>query len=323
MAWFGHLIEIARFFASQDARSAVASLGEKISPRTEAIAKRTVQKVSIEKGEQNRLIDVVDALALKLEEDEATNEAIFEILTCFGEMTQNAFDHGCSRDDDKVDITINHGSVTLSLSVKQPNPLPNTILRARNLPAEAIAKKFLEVGHGGLEVIAELADSIRIVGSSTIVTFHLKKPRNRVISSRSGGHSSNSSSKTGFFEDPPYILSDGRDDIYVYRKEDVNIIRLHGSFLANDRDALHSVFSKHVGDADLIIAFEGVKQFTSGPLGSLILAVRGTAAAGFRVVLVSPPSPFVIKVLQTASDRTDTVTESTSVEAALASLRHR
>ncbi|MEO0363179.1 MAG: hypothetical protein AAF322_18810, partial [Pseudomonadota bacterium] len=52
----------------------------------------------------------------------------------------------------------------------------------------------------------------------------------------------------------------------------------------------------------VVVEMEAVKQFTSGPLGALVVSARKAADKGGRLVIASAVSGFVGKVLATATE---------------------
>lgn len=77
------------------------------------------------------------------------------------------------------------------------------------------------------------------------------------------------------------------------------------AYYADARDALIQTVGQAIEDSPtgkVVIEMGAVKQFTSGPLGALVVSARKADEKGGRLVLASAVSGFVGKVLTTATE---------------------
>ena len=97
----------------------------------------------------------------------------------------------------------------------------------------------------------------------------------------------------------------GGDDI-VTHYADVAVVTLKKSaYYADARDGLIKTVGKAIEESPngkVVIEMGEVKQFTSGPLGALVVSARKADEKGGRLVLASSVSGFVGKVLSTATE---------------------
>lgn len=95
-------------------------------------------------------------------------------------------------------------------------------------------------------------------------------------------------------------------DDNVTRYADVAVVALSKSaYYADSRDELIKLVSKAIEESPtgrVVIEMGKVKQFTSGPLGALVVCARKASEKGGRLVLAAAVSGFVGKVLSTATD---------------------
>ena len=80
---------------------------------------------------------------------------------------------------------------------------------------------------------------------------------------------------------------------------------IRDSYYADARDELIAVVQKAINDSPsgkIVIEMSKVKQFTSGPLGALVVSARKASDKGGQLVLAASVSGFVGKVLKTAMD---------------------
>ena len=98
----------------------------------------------------------------------------------------------------------------------------------------------------------------------------------------------------------------GGDEDKSTRYGDVVVVSLKKSaYYADGRDALIKLVGQAVEESPtgrVVIEMSGVKQFTSGPLGALVVSARKAADKGGRLVLAAAVSGFVGKVLSTATE---------------------
>lgn len=87
---------------------------------------------------------------------------------------------------------------------------------------------------------------------------------------------------------------------------DVVVVSLQKSaYYADSRDALLKTLQKAIEDSPsgkVVIEMSKVKQFTSGPLGALVVSARKADEKGGQLVLAASVSGFVGKVLSTATE---------------------
>lgn len=99
--------------------------------------------------------------------------------------------------------------------------------------------------------------------------------------------------------------SGGGDDLTQYA--DVVVVKLKKSaYYADARDALIKTINQALEDSPtgkVVIEMSAVKQFTSGPLGALVVSARKADEKGGRLVLAAAVSGFVGKVLSTATEK--------------------
>ncbi|MEL7465705.1 MAG: hypothetical protein AAFN79_16675 [Pseudomonadota bacterium] len=104
---------------------------------------------------------------------------------------------------------------------------------------------------------------------------------------------------------------------------DVMVVTLQKSaYYADARDDLIKTVGKAIEDSPsgkVVIEMGEVKQFTSGPLGALVVSARKADEKGGRLVLASAVSGFVGKVLSTATE-TSASPSYPNVRAALSAL---
>lgn len=97
--------------------------------------------------------------------------------------------------------------------------------------------------------------------------------------------------------------SGGDEEMTAYA--DVVVVSLKKSaYYADARDALIKAVGKAIEDSPsgkVVIEMSEVKQFTSGPLGALVVSARKADEKGGRLVLAAAVSGFVGKVLSTAT----------------------
>jgi anti-anti-sigma regulatory factor len=77
------------------------------------------------------------------------------------------------------------------------------------------------------------------------------------------------------------------------------------AYYADARDGLIKIVSQAIDESasgKIIIEMSAVKQFTSGPLGALVVSARKASEKGGRLVLAASVSEFVGKVLSTATE---------------------
>lgn len=96
------------------------------------------------------------------------------------------------------------------------------------------------------------------------------------------------------------------DDEAVTKYADVVVVSLQKSaYYADARDGLIKTVGKAIEDSPsgkVVIEMRNVKQFTSGPLGALVVSARKADEKGGRLVLAAAVSGFVGKVLSTATE---------------------
>lgn len=92
----------------------------------------------------------------------------------------------------------------------------------------------------------------------------------------------------------------------VTRYADVVVVSLGKSaYYADARDELIRTVGAAIEESPtgrVVIEMSGVKQFTSGPLGALVVSARKAAEKGGRLVLAAAVSGFIGKVLSTATE---------------------
>ncbi|MFV0474154.1 MAG: hypothetical protein ACK5MQ_08110 [Pikeienuella sp.] len=102
------------------------------------------------------------------------------------------------------------------------------------------------------------------------------------------------------------FLRKGGDGDSVTRYADVVVVHLKKTaYYADARDELIKIVGKAIEDSPtgrVVIEMSAVKQFTSGPLGALVVSARKAAEKGGRLVLAASVSGFVGKVLSTATE---------------------
>lgn len=107
------------------------------------------------------------------------------------------------------------------------------------------------------------------------------------------------------------------------RYNDVVVVRLgKSSYYADDRDNLLTTIGEAIDESPsgkVVVDMSEVKQFTSGPLGALVVSARKASEKGGRLVLAAAVSGFVGKVLSTAME-TSASPSYPNVRAALAAL---
>lgn len=120
----------------------------------------------------------------------------------------------------------------------------------------------------------------------------------------------------GFFK-----KSGGEDKVSRYA--DVVVVSLRKSaYYADSRDALIRTVGAAIDESPtgrIVIEMSQVKQFTSGPLGALVVSARKASDKGGRLVLAAAVSGFVGKVLSTATENSANPSYP-SVRAALSAL---
>lgn len=96
----------------------------------------------------------------------------------------------------------------------------------------------------------------------------------------------------------------GGEEVSTYA--DVVVVSLQKSaYYADARDELIKTVGKAIEDSPsgkVVIEMSQVKQFTSGPLGALVVSARKADEKGGRLVLAAAVSGFVGKVLSTATE---------------------
>ena len=109
----------------------------------------------------------------------------------------------------------------------------------------------------------------------------------------------------------------------VTQYADVVVVSLQKSaYYADARDDLIKTVAKAIEDSptgNVVIEMSQVKQFTSGPLGALVVSARKADEKGGRLVLAAAVSGFVGKVLSTATE-TNASPSYKDVRAALSAL---
>lgn len=104
---------------------------------------------------------------------------------------------------------------------------------------------------------------------------------------------------------------------------DVIVVTLQKSaYYADSRDGLIEVLAKAIDESPsgkVVVEMGKVKQFTSGPLGALVVSARKASDKGGRLVIASAVSGFVGKVLSTATE-TKTAPSYPSIRAALSAI---
>ena len=109
----------------------------------------------------------------------------------------------------------------------------------------------------------------------------------------------------------------------VAQYADVFVVSLQKSaYYADARDDLIKTVAKAIEDSptgNVVIEMSQVKQFTSGPLGALVVSARKADEKGGRLVLAAAVSGFVGKVLSTATE-TNASPSYKDVRAALSAL---
>lgn len=102
------------------------------------------------------------------------------------------------------------------------------------------------------------------------------------------------------------LFKKGSDAEEVRKFGDVVVVSLNKSaYYADARDSLIKTVGKAVEDSPsgkVVIEMSQVKQFTSGPLGALVVSARKADEKGGRLVLAAAVSGFVGKVLSTATE---------------------
>ncbi|MEM7525739.1 MAG: hypothetical protein AAF360_18680 [Pseudomonadota bacterium] len=98
--------------------------------------------------------------------------------------------------------------------------------------------------------------------------------------------------------------SGGGEKTSVYA--DVVVVSLQKTaYYADARDNLIKTVVQAINDSPsgkVVIEMKNVKQFTSGPLGALVVAARKAEEKGGRMVLAATVSGFVGQVLSTATE---------------------
>lgn len=98
----------------------------------------------------------------------------------------------------------------------------------------------------------------------------------------------------------------GASDESVATYGDVIVVTLGKSaYYADARDPLIALLGRAIEDSPsgkVVVEMGAVKQFTSGPLGALVVSARKAVDKGGRLVLASTVSGFVGKVLSTATE---------------------
>ncbi len=104
---------------------------------------------------------------------------------------------------------------------------------------------------------------------------------------------------------------------------DVAVVSLTKSaYYADARDGLIKLVSQAIDESPsgkVVIEMSAVKQFTSGPLGALVVSARKASEKGGRLALAASVSGFVGKVLSTATE-TSSNPSYPNVRAALSAL---
>lgn len=96
----------------------------------------------------------------------------------------------------------------------------------------------------------------------------------------------------------------GGEEVNAYA--DVVVVSLQKSaYYADARDDLIKTVQKAIEDSPsgkVVIEMSKVKQFTSGPLGALVVSARKAEEKGGALVIAAAVSGFVGKVLSTATE---------------------
>ncbi|MEM7544965.1 MAG: hypothetical protein AAF367_05460 [Pseudomonadota bacterium] len=99
----------------------------------------------------------------------------------------------------------------------------------------------------------------------------------------------------------------GGGDSATAQYADVVVVNLKkGAYYADARDGLIKTVTQAIEDSPtgkVVIEMSEVKQFTSGPLGALVVCARKADEKGGRLVLAAAVSGFVGKVLSTATEK--------------------
>ena len=102
------------------------------------------------------------------------------------------------------------------------------------------------------------------------------------------------------------LFRKGGDAEEVKKYADVVVVSLPKSaYYADARDGLIKTVGKAIEESPsgkVVIEMSKVKQFTSGPLGALVVSARKADEKGGRLVLAAAVSGFVGKVLSTATE---------------------
>lgn len=103
------------------------------------------------------------------------------------------------------------------------------------------------------------------------------------------------------------LFRKGGGDDTIARYADVMVVSLgKTAYYADARDGLIKIVGRAIEDSPtgkVVVEMSQVKQFTSGPLGALVVSARKAADKGGRLVLAAAVSGFVGKVLSTATEK--------------------
>ncbi|MGB0506639.1 MAG: STAS domain-containing protein [Pikeienuella sp.] len=93
------------------------------------------------------------------------------------------------------------------------------------------------------------------------------------------------------------------EDVTVYA--DVVVVSLQkAAYYADARNGLIELLDKAIADSptgNVVVEMQKVTQFTSGPLGALVVSARKAEEKGGKLALAASVSGFVGKVLSTAT----------------------
>ena len=246
MSWLKALIDIARLVLAKDTRDGLAEASEEIFGKDKDVLRAVEFSARIKRSERTRILDVQHRFLVELDRADISEDTRERFALCLVEMAQNAFEHGCRRSEDQIELGLRIGAATVELTAVQPQPLAPDLSSLRHRPLRewtAVLGSMTE--YGGLRIIHRNATELRFPDDRRIVAIFEKIGRIKAVVDPANAQ---------------VELEDGSGFL---------IIRLAGQIDDISPQTTTRLFSR-LGAQDLLIDFSEVTMISSSGLKLLV-----------------------------------------------------
>lgn len=181
MAWLKALIDVARLLLAKDTREGLSEASAEIFGRDKNVLRADEFSAHVKRAERTRILDVQNQFLAELGREDVSQDTRERFALCLVEMAQNAFEHGCRRDEDQIELHLRVGAATVELTVVQPLPLAPELAALRHRPTHEWAVVMDSLTEfGGLRIIHRNSTELRFPDERRIVAVFERNRRKEV-----------------------------------------------------------------------------------------------------------------------------------------------